>query len=65
MGDFGLAAIRDATGIGRQTGSYLRGGDQSFWSCGVLSIFVSLSKSPIDKAQQDSSRVPAEKKKFA
>jgi hypothetical protein len=63
--DFGVAAVRDAIGADAEPARMPRAGDQSFWSCGVSSVFLSLSKSPADEGQQDSPRVPGSKKKFA
>jgi hypothetical protein len=63
--DFALAAVQDAIGGNGELFRMPRGGDQSFWGCGVSSIFVSLSKSPIEEAQQDSTRLPPSNKRFA
>jgi hypothetical protein len=41
--DFALSAIADAIGVEAQPIRIKRAGDQSFWSCGVPSAFMSLS----------------------
>ncbi|HEX9014919.1 MAG TPA: M28 family metallopeptidase [Chloroflexota bacterium] len=47
---FALAAVRDAAG-GEATPTRMpRAGDQSFWSCGISSVFMSLSKVPPELA---------------
>jgi hypothetical protein len=65
--EFGLAAVRDAIGVEADAPRIQRAGDQSFWGCGVSSVFLSLSKSPPEEGQQDSPRLPqpAAKKKYA
>lgn len=44
--DFAVAAIRDAIGTRAEPERQSRAGDQSFWSSGVPSIFMSLSLVP-------------------
>ena len=46
--EFALAAVRDATGVEAEPERQSRAGDQSFWSCGVPSIFMDLSEVPAE-----------------
>lgn len=48
--DFGRSAIHDATGAEAQAGRIPRAGDQSFWGCGVSSIFMDISQVPAELA---------------
>jgi len=48
--EYALSAIRDSIGHEAEPARQARAGDQSFWGCGVSSIFMSLSKVPIDQA---------------
>jgi len=48
--DFAMAAIRDAIGVTAHPGRQSRAGDQSFWACGVPSIFMDLSEVPAELA---------------
>jgi hypothetical protein len=43
---FALAAIADAIGVAGEPSRQSRAGDQSFWGCGVPSIFMDLSAVP-------------------
>jgi hypothetical protein len=47
---FAVAAIRDATGIVATPHRQSRAGDQSFWACGVPSVFMDLSQVPAELA---------------
>lgn len=47
---FALGAIRDAIGVEAESERQSRAGDQSFWSSGVPSIFMSLSLVPGEMA---------------
>jgi hypothetical protein len=48
--DFALSAIRDSIGFEAEPARQARAGDQSFWGCGVSSIFMSISKVPLAQA---------------
>ncbi len=48
--DFGLAAIRDAIGLEGHYARQARAGDQSFWGCGVPSMWMELSQVPAELA---------------
>ncbi len=47
---FALSAIRDSIGAEAEPERQSRAGDQSFWGCGVPSIFMGLSEVPIEQA---------------
>ena len=53
--DFAIRAIRDAIGEEAQPERQSRAGDQSFWGCGVPSVFMDLSQVPIEMAARASS----------
>lgn len=48
--DFAVAAIRDAIGAVATPHRQPRAGDQSFWACGVPSVFMDLSQVPAELA---------------
>jgi Iap family predicted aminopeptidase len=48
--EFAVAAIRDAIGEEAEPERQSRAGDQSFWSCGVPSVFMDLSHVPAEMA---------------
>ena len=48
--ELALGAIRDATGQEGRVERQSRAGDQSFWSCGVPSVFMDLSAVPAELA---------------
>jgi hypothetical protein len=68
--DFALASIRDSIGCEAEPARQARAGDQSFWGCGVSSIFMSISKVPLAQAADTGSSLfvaageGAVKKKF-
>jgi hypothetical protein len=48
--DFALAAVHDAIGVEAEPERQSRAGDQSFWGCGVPSVFMDLSQVPSELA---------------
>jgi hypothetical protein len=48
--DFALAAVHDAIGVEAEPERQSRAGDQSFWGCGVPSVFMDLSAVPPELA---------------
>jgi hypothetical protein len=48
--DFAVAAILDAIGVEAEPERQSRAGDQSFWSCGVPSVYMDLSQVPPELA---------------
>jgi Iap family predicted aminopeptidase len=48
--DFAVAAIRDATGYDPEPERQSRAGDQSFWGCGVPSVYMDISQVPLEMA---------------
>jgi len=48
--DFALAAIHDAIGAEGHPARQSRAGDQSFWGCGVPSMWMELSQVPLEMA---------------
>jgi Iap family predicted aminopeptidase len=48
--DFAVAAVVDALGLEPEAERQSRAGDQSFWSCGVPSIYMDLSQVPPELA---------------
>jgi Iap family predicted aminopeptidase len=47
---FAVAAIEDAIGEEAESERQSRAGDQSFWSCGVPSVFMDISQVPLEMA---------------
>ncbi len=48
--EFALSAVHDSIGVEAEPERQSRAGDQSFWGCGVPSIFMGLSEVPIEQA---------------
>jgi Iap family predicted aminopeptidase len=53
--EFAIAAVRDAIGEEAEPERQSRAGDQSFWACGIPSIFMDLSQVPPELAARASS----------
>ncbi len=48
--EFALGCLADAIGVAADPQRQSRAGDQSFWSCGVPSMWMDLSQVPLDRA---------------
>lgn len=48
--DFAISTIRDAIGHDPEAERQSRAGDQSFWGCGVASVYMDLSQVPMEMA---------------
>jgi hypothetical protein len=53
--EFAVAAIQDAIGEEAESERQSRAGDQSFWSCGVPSVFMDISQVPAELAARSRS----------